>query len=98
MLFAVLFTDEPAQGARRAQHLGAHLTWIAAHQEVIRVAGSLRDEPADVPRGALWIVDAPSKAEVLALIESDPFSTCGLRASVDVMHWSKAMPERTSLV
>jgi len=32
------------------------------------------------------------------LIESDPFSVCGLRESVDVLHWSKAMPERSSLV
>ena len=98
MLFAVLFKDKPGQGALRAERLSAHIEWIASHPEVILVAGSLRDEPGDVPRGALWVVEAPSKADVLELIESDPFSACGLRESVEVLHWSKAMPERKSLV
>ena len=98
MLFAVLFKDKPGHGVLRQDRLPAHIEWVASHQELILVAGSLRDEPGDVPRGGLWIVEAPSKAAVLELIESDPFSVCGLRESVDVLHWSKAMPERRSLV
>lgn len=90
MLFAVLFTDRPGQAELRAQHLAAHLAWVDAHRHTLRVAGSLREQPADVPRGALWIVDAASKADVQSMIETDPFWTCGLRLRHDVLHWSKA--------
>jgi uncharacterized protein YciI len=94
MLFAVLFTDKPDQGALRATHLAAHIRWIAEHQDTILVAGSLRAEPQAVPKGGLWIVEAPSKQAVHDLMQSDPFFTCGLRQAVEVLHWSKALERR----
>lgn len=94
MLFAVLFTDKPGHGALRAQHLQAHIEWVAQHQDEVLVAGSLRTEPDAVPRGGLWIVEAASKARVLELMQTDPFHTCGLRQSVEVLHWSKALEQR----
>lgn len=94
MLFAVLFTDKPGHGALRAEHLEAHVQWVAQHQDTVRVAGSLRVEPTAVPRGGLWIVEAPSKDAVLALMETDPFWTCGLRQGVEVLHWNKALAQQ----
>lgn len=94
MLFAVLFTDEPAQGALRAQKLDDHIRWVADHRDMVLVAGSLRVEPSAVPRGALWIVEATSKLAVLDLVASDPFYVCGLRRSVEILHWSKALEEK----
>jgi hypothetical protein len=63
----------------------------------VLVAGSLRVEPEEVPKGGLWIVEAASKSAVLELMRSDPFYTCGLRERVEVLHWSKAL-ERKVLV
>jgi uncharacterized protein YciI len=94
MLFAVLFADKPGHGALRAQYLEAHIRWVAEHRETVLVAGSLRIEPGAVPKGGLWIVEAQSKAAVLDLLKSDPFSTCGLRQDVEVLHWSKALDEK----
>lgn len=94
MLFAVLFTDKPDHGALRAEHLKAHVDWVAEHQDVVLVAGSLRTEPEAVPKGGLWVVEAPSRDAVLQLIESDPFYLCGLRQEVEVLHWSKALERR----
>lgn len=91
MLFAVLFTDRSGQGTLRAQHLQAHIDWVAKHADKVRVAGSLRAEPGDVPKGGLWIVEAESKEAVHQLMQTDPFWTCGLRQSVEVLHWSKAL-------
>jgi uncharacterized protein YciI len=88
MLFAVIFTDKPDHGALRAAHLQAHVDWVAAHQGVVLVAGSLRTEPGAVPKGGLWIVDAAAPAAVRTLIESDPFYTCGLRQGIEVLHWT----------
>lgn len=94
MLFAVLFTDKPDHGALRAQYLDAHIRWVAQHRQSVLVAGSLRVEPGAVPKGGLWIVEAPSKADVLELMKSDPFYTCGLRQGVKVLHWSKALEDK----
>ena len=91
MLFAVIFTDKPGHGQLRTQHLRAHVAWVAEHQDTVLVAGSLRVEPEETPKGGLWIVEAPSKAAVLELMQSDPFYTCGLRQGVEVLHWSKAL-------
>lgn len=94
MLFAVIFTDRPGQGALRSTHLQVHIDWVAAHQAQVRVAGSLRDEPDQIPKGGLWIVEAPSKEAVHQLMQTDPFWTCGLRQRVEVLHWSKALDQQ----
>ncbi len=94
MLFAVLFTDRPDQGALRSAHLQAHIDWVVANQPQVRVAGSLREAPGQVPKGGLWIVEAESKDSVHQLMQTDPFWTCGLRQSVEVLHWSKALDQQ----
>ncbi len=94
MLFAVIFIDRPGQGALRAEHLQAHIDWVAAHADTVRVAGSLRVEPGEVPKGGLRIVEAESKEAVHLLMQTDPFWTCGLRQSVEVLHWSKAVDQQ----
>jgi uncharacterized protein len=91
MLFAVLFTDKPGCGSLRAEHLKAHIDWVAKHQDNVLVAGSLRTQPESVPKGGLWIVEAPSKEAVFELMKSDPFYTCSLRQDIEVLHWSKAL-------
>lgn len=73
MLFAVVFTDKPDHGALRAEYLAAHIAWVDANKEQVLVAGSLRENPADVPRGGLWVVQAPDKAAVHALMQTDLF-------------------------
>lgn len=98
MLFAVIFTDKPGHGALRAQHLAAHVDWVAQHKGQVLVAGSLRHEPQDVPKGGLWVVEAGSKAAVLELMKTDPFYTCGLREQIEVLHWNKALPDHQALV
>ena len=98
MLFAVLLTDKPGHGALRAQHLDAHVQWVADQKATVRVAGSLRREPTDTPVGGLWVVEAACPADVHLLVQTDPFFTCGLRQGVEVFHWSKALPHHQALV
>jgi len=94
MLFAVIFTDKPGHGALRAEHLDAHVAWVAKHQDTVLIAGSLRVEPESVPKGGLWVVVADSKQAVLELMKSDPFYTCGLRQDIEVLHWRKALDRK----
>jgi uncharacterized protein YciI len=98
VLFAVLFTDKPGHGDLRAERLQAHIEWVDEHKDNVLVAGSLRQEPGDTPKGGLWVVEAASKEAVLELMKSDPFYTCGLRQGVEVLHWSKALQHHKALV
>jgi len=97
MLFAVIFRDRPGQGPLRQQWLDAHIRWVDAHSTTVRVAGSLRRDPDEVPIGGLWIVEAESKQAVDALLRTDPFWTAGLREGVEILHWSKAFERMTPI-
>lgn len=94
MRFAVIFADKPGQAALRAHQLEAHVRWLDDNRDWVLVGGSLRDAPQDTPLGGLWIVEAESKDAVMAGMATDPFFTCGLRESVQVLHWNKAFPTR----
>ncbi len=94
MLFIVRFADRPGQLAIREQFLPAHLEWLDKHQAAVRVAGSLRSDADGAPVGAMWIVEAERASEVERLFETDPFWVQGLRQSYEILHWSKAFPDR----
>jgi len=95
-LFAVRLHDRPGMAARRRELLQAHLEWVAAHEGLLRVAGSLRESPEATPVGGLWVVRAPDRAAVEALIATDPFTTGGLRERWEIFYWSKALPRTVS--
>lgn len=94
MLFAVRFTDKPDRLAVRKQYLQAHIDWLYEVKDMVLVGGSLRHQPQDSPVGGLWVVEATSKEDIERLIESDPFWIHGLRERYEILHWSKAHPER----
>lgn len=94
MLFAVIFRDRPGQGDLRAQQLQAHLRWLDENRVWVLVGGSLREAPQETPIGGLWVVEAESRQAVLESMQSDPFLICGLRESVQILHWNKAFPSR----
>jgi|SRR6202021_238933 uncharacterized protein YciI len=98
MLFIVRFTDRPDGFALRKSFLPAHLEWLEEHRAYILVAGSLREDPERHPVGACWIVEAASKVAVRSILASDPFWKGGLRSGVEILHWSKAFPDRQTPV
>ncbi len=93
MLFVIQFRDDPAQRHLRPELMDAHLAFLKANEARVRVAGSLRKESDDRAIGGMWIVDVAKYNDVRELYEKDPFWTGGLRASVDVYHYSKAFPD-----
>ena len=98
MLLAVIFTDKSAHGDIRSQNLQAHIEWLETNKSVIPIGGSLRRELGETPKGGLWIAEAQSKADLDALLKTDPFFTAGLRDTYEILHWSKANAERKVLI
>jgi uncharacterized protein len=98
MLFAMMFTDKADHAELRGKNLQAHIEWLDKHREIILIAGSLRADPADNPKGGLWIAEADSREQLLELLKTDPFYISGLRQSFEIFHWSKANSEREVLI
>lgn len=98
MLFVIRFTDDQNKQSIREDNLESHLAWLAEHQAQILAAGSLRSNLDANPVGAFWVVEASTKQEVESLYQSDPFWLNGLRREVEVLHWSKAFPDRHALI
>jgi uncharacterized protein len=98
MLFALRFTNKPGTAELYQGLMAAHLRWLKENRSTVLVAGPLRTEPGAISLGALWIVEAPTKADAQKVFETDPFWTQGLRESVEVLHWSKALPDRPAVL
>ncbi len=94
MLFVVQFEDVYADQLHRlperAQHMAAHLAYLAEHGDQVVAAGALRPSAGGVPAGGIWIINAENEAAVEALYKDDPFWKAGLRKLVRVSHWAKA--------
>ena len=94
MLFIVQFEDiyahHPERLPERAQHMPAHLAFLARHEKQVIAAGALRPAPDAAPIGGIWIINAPSKEAAEALLRQDPFWIAGLRRSVRVSYWARA--------
>jgi uncharacterized protein len=91
MLFAVLFTDNPAHAAARQRLMPDHLVFLERNAAQIRAAGPLSEGGSAA--GGLWLVEAESAAAVTVLIQSDPFWPTGLRQSVRVLEWTQVFAD-----
>lgn len=96
MLYAVLFEDAPdAPDDLRKTHMPAHLSFLEANAEMVKAAGPLRAETAGA--GGLWLVEAPDRNAVQALVHADPFWPTGLRESVRILEWRQVFAEGRKL-
>jgi uncharacterized protein len=98
MLFIARFTDKPDIAERRSELLQEHFDWLDANDDKVLLAGSLRSDVGGDSLGGLWIIEAGSKAEAEQVYQTDPFFANGLRAKVEVFHYVKAHPDKTSVI
>ena len=87
MRFSVIARDQPGpEGvALRDELRDAHMvniTRLFREGDVLLGAGFYDDD--GVVRGSLVILDVPSRADVDAYLDSEPFQTAGLWATVEV--------------
>lgn len=98
MLFVAMIYDDRSRWRVRKERMKEHLEYLDREKDRIVVAGTLRDDLSERPKGALWIIDASDKEEAEKVCEGDPFFTGGLRKSISVQYWSKAFPDRMTPV
>jgi uncharacterized protein YciI len=98
MLFVARFTDKPDIAERRAELLQAHFEWLAANDDKVLLAGSVRADVGGESLGGLWIIEADSKEAAEQVYQTDPFFANGLRAKVELYHFVKAHPDKTAVI
>ena len=70
----------------------AHVAYARGHPELL-IGGGLRPAPGADFCGALWIVEAESRAEVVTLIEADPFYRPEHRR-YEIFVWGKILEDQ----
>ena len=70
----------------------AHVAYAKAHSELL-IGGGLKPDPDAAFCGALWVVEADSKAQVETLIAADPFYIPEHRR-YDIFTWGKIIEDQ----
>jgi len=87
--YAVLFDDNEENASKRSEFMEEHLAFLEANAAQISAAGPMKNGNTGLPAGGMWLVNADSFDDVMALVEADPFWPTGLRKSIQILEWTK---------
>ena len=87
MLFAVSCTDKADSQSLRLDNRPAHIEFLKAQGDAIKVAGPYVGEDGEAMTGSLLIVEAADLAAARAFAAGDPYAKAGLFESVDIRPW-----------
>jgi uncharacterized protein len=93
MLFVVECRDKPGHLEVRLSNRPAHLAYLEANHDRIRMAGPLLAEDGATPIGSLLIVEAADRAAIEAFCAGDPYAHAGLFAEVRQTPWRQVLPK-----
>jgi len=91
-LFAVHALDKPDALPRRLENYSAHRSFIETDHSFgvsVVISGPLQSDDGDTMIGSLFIIESPSRAEVEAFCQADPFSTQGVWGEVTITRFHR---------
>jgi uncharacterized protein YciI len=91
MRFVVIFEEGDEMVPVRERLEPAHLAFLEAHRDEIRMAGGLRNEHGGPYVGGLWVFEVDNRKRAVTLIESDPYFLANPR-KYRLLAWGKALP------
>jgi uncharacterized protein len=84
----VVLRDKKEEEARkiRKERFEEHFAFLRSNFHAIVFSCGLKAtfEQASAPYGGLWMVEADSRADVVILLEQDPYFKLGLREAIDI--------------
>ena len=83
MHFVALCLDKPESLAIRQEHRAAHLAYLAANANFVKLGGPFLDSAGQMC-GSMLIFSCPDESSARALLAGDPFLKAGLFASVEL--------------
>jgi uncharacterized protein YciI len=91
-LFAVHALDKPDALPRRLENYSAHRSFIETDQSfgvAVVISGPLQSDDGETMIGSLFIIEAPSRGEIEAFTQADPFSTGGVWGDVTITRFHR---------
>jgi len=61
MRWVAIFDDNEGAKAVRDQHSAAHVAYVEANRDKIRISGGLRPAPGEWYCGGLWVLEVDSR-------------------------------------
>ncbi|MEM9303412.1 MAG: YciI family protein [Pseudomonadota bacterium] len=83
MHFLIRCYDGPDSAGPREAHLAAHLAWVKANQDPLRVAGPVLDADGAMV-GSCYVIEADDLAAARTWFEGDPYAAAGFWERVDI--------------
>jgi uncharacterized protein YciI len=87
MLFVAICYDKPESTSLRLANRAAHLDFLRAQADRIKVCGPLLGSDNETMIGSMLIVEAADKSSADALLANDPYRKAGLFASSELHPW-----------
>ncbi|HEY3951690.1 YciI family protein [Phenylobacterium sp.] len=85
-LFVLSCIDRPDSLERRMAAREAHLAYVAAHRDLVRLAGPYLDDEGRMA-GSMFVIEAPDRAAVEAFSAADPYVLADLFERVEIRPW-----------
>ncbi|WP_181705087.1 YciI family protein [Chthonobacter rhizosphaerae] len=87
MLFAVTCIDKPGHAGVRTENRAAHLDFLKANADAVKIAGPFTSDDGSAMVGSLLVVEAADRAALDALLAADPYAAAGLFERVEIRPW-----------
>ncbi|MEM9570584.1 MAG: YciI family protein [Pseudomonadota bacterium] len=89
--FLVICKDGADSAEPRATHLKGHLDHVEKHWTRYVTAGPIREPGGDALVGSVFLVLADDLADAQALMEGDPYITCGMYQTITYNEFSNSI-------
>lgn len=94
MHFVVHCLDHDGAVEKRLAHYEAHKAYLAATSVKTVISGPLLADDNETMIGSCFVLEADSKADVIAFNANDPFNKAGLWKSVNIHPFNKRVDNR----
>lgn len=90
MLFALYCLDKPGHLQVRLDNRPAHLDYLKAAGDKLKIGGPILSPDGQSPIGSLLVLDFADQAAAQAFATNDPYAKAGLFQSVAISPWRMA--------
>lgn len=89
--YLVICRDGPGAADLRSEHLDGHLEHVERHWTRYVTAGPLREPGGEALVGSLFLVMGTSLEEIQALMQADPYLSCGMYETVEYKEFTNSI-------
>ena len=89
--YLVTCRDGANSAQNRRDHLDGHLEHVETHWQRYVSAGPIREPGGEALVGSVFLVLADSLHEARALMEGDPYVTCGMYKTIDYKEFTNSI-------